>query len=336
MAEYSKINLIETSKKWFDPPSHVLPAYDENGDMKSILDVYDFQHMLEEYLIELEIRNYSRNTITTYRSVIKNLLDYLESVHDLFDEKKFLRSFKDYIQHLKREQIVSLDFIHLVTVVSKKFLEFHNLYFLDEVQTPKRGKSLPKSLNEIEIEGLINAFDYKIDEYSTNLEIKARLRNKLVLTLLYSSGIRVSEIVSLIIKDIDLKERTIRIRGKGEKDRVVLFDNDTKQLIEDYIDVRDSTSDYLFINKGNSPLTTRYVQLMIKDYAKEAGIKKKVTPHILRHSFATHLLRDGVDIRVIQQLLGHSNLSTTQIYTSVDMDTLKIIYDTARMSIFKQ
>lgn len=334
MAEYSEINQIKTSKKWFDPPDTGLPIYDEDGNRKSILDIYDFQDMIEEYLIEIEIRNYSRNTIITYKSIIKNLYEYLKSVDDLYDEKRFLKSFKQYIQHLKRDKFASQNYIYLVTVVSKKFLEFHSLYFLDEIHSPKRTKSLPKSLNESEVEKLINAFDHDVDEndkYEDPNKIKVRLRNKLVLTLLYSSGLRVSELVSLIIKDIDLQERTIRIRGKGDKDRIVLFDNNTKELMEKYINIRNSTSDYLFINKLNNPLTTRYIQVMIKEYADEAGIKKRVTPHILRHSFATHLLKNGVDIRVIQQLLGHSNLSTTQIYTSVDMETLKNVYDKARM-----
>ena len=123
----------------------------------------------------------------------------------------------------------------------------------------------------------------------------------------------------------------MRIRGKGDKDRVVLFDNNAKSLIEKYMIIRESDSDYLFANRLSNPLSTRYIQIMIKDYGKKAGIDKKVTPHILRHSFATHLLKNGVDIRVIQQLLGHSNLSTTQIYTSVDMETLKNVYDKARM-----
>ena len=127
---------------------------------------------------------------------------------------------------------------------------------------------------------------------------------------------RISELTGLISRDIDFEERTIRVRGKGEKDRIVLFDEKTKDLLMEYLDLRDSDSEY--------------VQIMIKKYADKAGIRKKVTPHILRHSFATHLLKNGVDIRVIQQLLGHSSLATTQIYTSVDMDTIKTLYDHAK------
>ena len=131
-------------------------------------------------------------------------------------------------------------------------------------------------------------------------------------------------------KDIDFEERTIRIRGKGDKDRIVLFDEDTKKLILQYLNIHENESEYLFLNRSGNKISSRYVQRMIKKYAKKASISKKVTPHILRHSFATHLLKNGVDIRVIQQLLGHSSLSTTQIYTSVDMDTIKEIYDIAK------
>ncbi|HEX3012934.1 MAG TPA: tyrosine-type recombinase/integrase, partial [Methanobacterium sp.] len=134
----------------------------------------------------------------------------------------------------------------------------------------------------------------------------------------------------LHIDNVDLRERTIRIRGKGEKDRIVLFDDRTKGLIEEYMEKKDDDSPFLFVNRSGNHLTPRYIQMMIKDHAKAAGIKKRVTPHILRHSFATHLLKNGVDIRAIQQLLGHANLSTTQIYTSVDMHTLKNAYDKAK------
>jgi integrase/recombinase XerD len=158
-----------------------------------------------------------------------------------------------------------------------------------------------------------------------------RLRNKVILALLYSSGLRVSELVMLHTDSIDLHDRTLRIRGKGEKDRIVLFDEETKELLEEYLLVRGYQSDYLFVNRSGNHLTPRYIQMMIKDYATVAGIKKRVTPHILRHSFATHLLKNGVDIRAIQQLLGHANLSTTQIYTSVDMHTLKNVYDRAKL-----
>ena len=305
-----------------------LPIY-KNGEKVHLLEYYDFDEMMEDYLVELEIRNYSLNTIKTYSSILNNFYRFLLQEKKLYEEKHFLRTFKRYIQHLKRDKQVSQNYIYLVTVVVKKFLEFNHIYFLDEISAPKRTKSLPKSLNEKEVEGLIDAVSYDLEKDSPS-KIKIKTRDKLILSLLYSSGLRVSELVNLIIKDIDFEERTILIRGKGEKDRVVLFDTHTKSLILEYLNLKDETDKYLFTNRQGNPLTPRYVQIMIKKYGEIAGISKKVTPHVLRHSYATHLLKNGVDIRVIQQLLGHSSLSTTQIYTSVDMDTIKSVYDQAK------
>ena len=294
----------------------------------SILEDYDFPEMIEDYLIEMEIRNYSRNTIKTYKSIVINFYNFLLAEKNLTDERRVLRAFKKYITHLKRDKNVSQNYIYLVTVVVKKFFEFGGIHILNEIKTPKRTKSLPKHLNEQEVKNLIHAFD-KAENLSKHAQLR-NLRNKVILALLYSSGLRVSELVYLHTDNVDLRERTIRIRGKGEKDRIVLFDDATKLLIEEYIEKKDDDSPFLFINRSGNHLTPRYIQMMIKDQAKAAGIKKKVTPHILRHSFATHLLKNGVDIRAIQQLLGHANLSTTQIYTSVDMHTLKNAYDKAK------
>jgi len=298
----------------------------------NILEAFNFPEMIEDYLIELEIRNYSRNTIKTYRSIINSFYKFLQGEEKLNSEHLVLRTFKRYIRYLKREKNVSQNYIYLVTVVVKKFFEFGGLDMLQEVKAPKRTKSLPKSLNEDEVKNLISALDdYQSFDTPSSYSESLRLRNKLILALLYSSGLRVSELVPLKTDILDMDERTVRIRGKGEKDRIVLFDQNTKVLMEEYLEKRSNDSEYLFVNRSGNHLTPRYVQMMIKDYARIAGIKKKVTPHILRHSFATHLLKNGVDIRAIQQLLGHSNLSTTQIYTSVDMQTLKTVYDRVKL-----
>lgn len=306
----------------------MLPSYNEYGDKLHIKEVFDFEEMLENYTIELEIRNYSENTIKTYSSIIRNLIDFINTEEDLYEGRKFLASFKKHLRHLKSDRDVTQDYTYLYTVVCKKFLEFNGIYFLDEVKNPKRTKALPKSLNEHEVQDLINAI--QITEEDSKLKQNAKKRDKVILEVLYSTGLRISELVELLKKDIDFDERTIRVRGKGDKDRIVLFDERTKNLITNYIDEQNQRSEYVFINKNGRKLTPRYIQMMIKEYAKKAGIKKKVTPHVLRHSFATHLLKNGVDIRVIQQLLGHSSLSTTQIYTNIDMDTIKSVYDQAR------
>lgn len=296
------------------------------------LDEIGFDDLIEDYVLEMDIQSYSENTLKTYSSILHSFYKFLLKQKRLDDEKGLLRSFKKYLQHLKRDNEVSQNYLYLVTVVIKKFFEFAEIDFKEEIKAPKRTKSLPKSLNEQEAYDLIHAMDKYYDPEKNNPQNISRLRNKLILTLLYSTGLRVSELIKLEIKSIDFDERTIRIRGKGEKDRIVLFDETTLDLINDYLDKRGVENKYLFVNQRNNKLTSRYVQYMIKEYAEEANIERKVTPHILRHSFATHLLKNGVDIRAIQQLLGHSNLSTTQIYTSVDMHTLKDLYDGAMVT----
>lgn len=289
----------------------------------------EFEDKIEDYILEMDIQSYSANTLRTYKSILNNFYNYLLEQKKIKDKKSILRTFKKYLQHLKNDKHVSQNYLYLVTVVLKKFFQFSEIDITEDIKAPKRTKSLPKSLNEQEVYNLIHAKDGEYDPEKTNPRNITKLRNKLILTLLYSTGLRVSELIKLKINAIDEKERTIRVRGKGEKDRIVIFDDDTLNLIHEYLDKRGVENEYLFVNLKNHTLTPRYVQLMIKEYAKEANINKKVTPHVLRHSFATHLLKNGVDIRAIQQLLGHSNLSTTQIYTNVDMHMLKDVYDHA-------
>lgn len=288
-----------------------------------------FQDNIEDYILEMDIQSYSSNTLKTYKSILNNFYKFLLEQNRVNNDKAILRYFKKYLQYLKREKNVSQNYLYLVTVVIKKFFEFSEIDVNEEIKAPKRTKSLPKSLNEQEVYDLIHARDDEYDPEKTNPQNITRLRNKVILTLLYSTGLRVSELIKLKTDSIDENERTIRVRGKGEKDRIVIFDKRTLDLIHEYLDKRGVENEYLFVNQRNEMLTSRYIQLMIKEYAEKANITKKVTPHVLRHSFATHLLKNGVDIRAIQQLLGHSNLSTTQIYTSVDMHTLKNVYDDA-------
>lgn len=290
-------------------------------------------YQIEEYLLELDIQNFSENTIKTYKTVLNAYNKYLiyES-KPIRKETDLLILFKKYIQHLKRDNNDSINYLYLVTVIIKKFFEFHNLSIHEKITIPKRTKSLPKSLNEKEVYKLLHVKDKEYDPKNKGYNNFTKLRNKLILTILYSTGLRVSELVNIKLEDIDLENLTIRVRGKGDKDRIVLFDDETLYLLNKYLKKLPENSELLFLNKKREKISTRYIQMMIKDYAKAAGIKRKVTPHILRHSFATHLLRSGVDIRAIQQLLGHSNLNTTQLYTSVDMHTLKGMYDEARLN----
>lgn len=286
---------------------------DKNGNKINILDVYNFNKIKERYITSLKNNNYSQNTIKTYSSIIHKFTTYLKNQIAIYNEKEFIKYFNSYILYLKQVKNVSQNYIYLVTVVVKKFLEFNNIHFLDSITTPKRIKSPPNFLTQKEVKQLLDSITW--DENSdSDFRIITKLRDKLIVTLLYSSGLRVSELINLTVDNVNFEGKQLSIVGKNNS-RVILLDESTKQLIQKYLEKRTQKSNYLVVNKSGNPLTPRYVQLMIKKYGNESGIEKKITPHILRHSYATHLFEQGVNIKIIQQLLGHSNLSTTQIYS---------------------
>lgn len=286
---------------------------DKNGNKINILDVYNFNKIKENYITSLKNNNYSQNTIKTYSSIIHKFTTYLKNQIAIYNEKEFIKYFNSYILYLKQVKNVSQNYIYLVTVVVKKFLEFNNIHFLDSITTPKRIKSPPNFLTQKEVKQLLDSITW--DENSdSDFRIITKLRDKLIVTLLYSSGLRVSELINLTVDNVNFKGKQLSIVGKNNS-RVILLDESTKQLIQKYLEKRTQKSNYLVVNKSGNPLTPRYVQLMIKKYGNESGIEKKITPHILRHSYATHLFEQGVNIKIIQQLLGYSNLSTTQIYS---------------------
>ena len=286
---------------------------DKNGNKINILDGYNFNKIKESYITSLKNNNYSQNTIKTYSSIIHKFTTYLKNQIAIYNEKEFIKYFNSYILYLKQVKNVSQNYIYLVTVVVKKFLEFNNIHFLDSITTPKRIKSPPNFLTQKEVKQLLDSITW--DENSdSDFRIITKLRDKLIVTLLYSSGLRVSELINLTVDNVNFEGKQLSIVGKNNS-RVILLDESTKQLIQKYLEKKTQKSNYLVVNKSGNPLTPRYVQLMIKKYGNESGIEKKITPHILRHSYATHLFEQGVNIKIIQQLLGHSNLSTTQIYS---------------------
>jgi integrase/recombinase XerC len=190
------------------------------------------------------------------------------------------------------------------------------------ISNPKREKKLPKYLNYDEMDRLLDSID---------ISSKEGIRNKLIIELLYSTGVRVSELVNIKIRDIKIKDCQISILGKGNKERIVLFGSVAKDLIKDYItayreDFSGNISDsFLFIDKGR-PLSTNKVELILKDVLKRSCLKLNISPHTLRHTFATHLLDNGADLKSVQELLGHENLKTTAIYTHVSNERLKRVF----------
>jgi integrase/recombinase XerC len=196
----------------------------------------------------------------------------------------------------------------------------------ENLLTPKLPKKLPNFLYPEELQSLLDAPEQK----------DARgLRDRAILEVLYGTGLRVTEIKRMNMNDVDFDEGEIKVLGKGSKERIVLFGSHARTALERYLKegrpglVGGKKSPALFINRRGSRLTTRSVERMIVHYAKKAGLTKKVTPHTLRHSFATHLLSGGADLRMVQELLGHVSLSTTQVYTHITKERLKEVYDSA-------
>ena len=190
--------------------------------------------------------------------------------------------------------------------------------------SPKIPKSLPKSLSEEEVESLLNA---------PNIKTISGLRDKAMLELLYACGLRVSELVNILLTELSMTEGVIRITGKGSKTRLVPMGEEAVDWIKKYINesrneyFKKKTSKYLFITIRGESMTRQAFWYLIKRYSIIAQIKKPISPHILRHAFATHLINHGADLRVVQMLLGHSDISTTQIYTHVARERLKKIHE---------
>ncbi len=268
-------------------------------------------------------KKYSHNTIESYERDLKKLMEFThKSPSELHEEDMHA-----YLKYLSEQGLDERSISRNISCLKSfyKFLLIDHVVSespLENIEIPKLRKTLPHVLSEEEVNALLDiplndAFSY---------------RNKAMLELLYATGIRVSELVNLTRNDIDLENALLRTIGKGSKERIVpigeyairylsiyLLEYRSQLLKRDY-------NDYLFLNNHGKKLTRQGFFKIMKERAKEAGIKKELSPHTLRHSFATHLLNHGADLRSIQELLGHSDISTTQIYTHVSNDHLKENY----------
>ena len=286
------------------------------------------EKLLNSFKIYLKfVKNYSENTIASYFRDIKQFFEFVKKSNKNKVDKVF---FYEYLIYLQKDLNLTFRSINRKISSIKKFISFleKEKYIkynpIVDISHYKIPKKTPEFLNFEEIEQFLNFDDKKAS-------VEKNLRDKAIVELLYSTGLRVSELVSLNIEDLDFENNLIKVVGKGKKERIVIFGNTAKEKIKRYLDLRSSKvkKGPLFVNLKGKRLTSRAVQLIIKERAVKCGILKNVTPHVLRHTFATHLLNQGMDIRLIQKLLGHSRLSTTQIYTQVGIDKLIQIYDKA-------
>ncbi len=264
--------------------------------------------------------NYSELTIKSYQLDLTDFFGYVESkkINYLTITNQDVRGYLKYLDSCNlKNSTISRRISTLRTfynyLVDENIVEnnvFHN------VKNPKLEKKLPNYLNYNEMEELLESIDISTTE---------GLKRRLLIEMFYSTGCRVSEMINVKISDIDFTNKTIRIMGKGSKERIVYFGDYANKYLEAYLS-KVNCDKYLFTSKKGEKLTVNEVEQIVKDIMKHISIKTHVTPHTLRHTFATHLLNNGADIRTVQELMGHAYLSTTGIYTHVSSDRLKDIY----------
>lgn len=267
-------------------------------------------------------RAYSDNTVGAYMNDLNKYEEFLKK--DILEsDTEDLERYLKYIKNLESTTVA-----HKITSI-KSYFNYNikrgivSVNPADKVSRPKLTKHLPEYLTEEEVGKLLD------------VEVKSPYdyRNKTILELLYSSGIRISELVNIKTPNYDSEECLIRIMGKGSKERIVPLGDYAVNIMNDYMNnyrplINKKHTDYIFINNRGDKISRQFIFKVIKKEALKKGIKKDISPHTLRHTFATHLLKNGADLRIIQELLGHENISTTQIYTHVTNNKLKSDYET--------
>jgi integrase/recombinase XerD len=295
------------------------------------------QRKVEEFLTSLEVeKGYSENTRVAYKNDLSQFLDYLKTkavpaVNDWSEVKKdhlvayilSLKADREYASTTVARKVAAIkSFFHFL--VAEGFVRDDPTATLD---SPRVKKYLPRAISQEDVEKLLEAPGQSNEPRP--------LRDRAILELLYATGMRVSELVALNEGDVDLPSASVRCFGKGGKERVIPIYDRAVQAIEAYVSkgrvrlVRDAEQKALFLNQRGLRLTRQGLWLIVKGYVKGAGLKVPVTPHTLRHSFATHMLRGGADLRNVQELLGHANIATTQVYTQVSNERLREVYDEA-------
>jgi len=276
-----------------------------------VIKIKENLELINKFKNELNIEGYSLKTIDIYSLYLNLFQKYISK--DLKEVKS--DDVVNYLSYLKVEHKVSSATINLVLSIIKHFYnDFLKKNIMIDIKLPRKRKKIPVVLTSLEIKQLLKA-------------IKSQ-RNKLIVEFIFSTGVRISECVNMKIDDLDFKEYVGKvISGKGNKDRLIIISKKWVLDYKKYLEKRNKkiNSEYLFCNSTGKKLSVDTIQKFLKKAAKDANITKRVSPHVLRHSFATNLLENDVNIRYIQQLLGHANLNTTQIYTKVNTNKLKDI-----------
>lgn len=272
-------------------------------------------------------KRYPDTTITSYQKDIDNYYGFikLKKIDFINITKDEIRTYLKYLDELNYSKTT-------ISRILSTLRHFYQYLMIQKVVTvnmfkliknPKKDKKLPNFLQSDELQKI---FD------SINLETPLGIRNRLIVELLYASGLRVSELTNLTLDSINLNNREIRVLGKGSKERIVFFGDYAKKYLELYLSdsrpilLDKNKTNILLLNNNGDPISTRGIELVIDNVVRDAALKHNISPHVLRHTFATDLLNNGADLKSVQELLGHSSLSTTQIYTHITNERLRSVY----------
>jgi integrase/recombinase XerD len=282
---------------------------------------------LKEYLTTLKLeRNLSGNTVSSYKNDISSLLGFLEALAVTDPSQVSKKELNTFFSSLSKTGLSSNSAARYYSSIKGffRYLFIQNYIKenpMEKVSSPKLKKGLPLVLSVTEVDSILSRPD------TSNM---LGLRDKALLELLYACGVRVSELLGLKISDLFFNEEMIRVFGKGSKERLVPVGRSAVKWVNEYLiksrpmlEKKHKSENFLFLNKRGTKLSRMGIWKIVDKYVKDAGIKKEVHPHTFRHSFATHLLEGGADLRAVQEMLGHADISTTQIYTHIDREYIK-------------
>lgn len=288
------------------------------------------EQYIKKFINYLQLKNQSSYTITSYQNDLEKFLDFLnqEAISIEATDYKIIRNYlsylysKNYAKRTIARHISCLRSFYKY-LIKEKVVDKNPMQL---ISNPKQDQTLPKFLYEKELEQILAIPDTKTS---------FGLRDAVMLELMYATGVRVSELVSIQITDIDFYNRKIKVTGKGSKERYVLYGTRLQKLLDQYLSdgrnqlKKNKINQYLLLNHLGNPLTTAGVRTILNKILKVGAVKFHISPHVLRHTFATHMLNGGADLKSVQELLGHENLSTTQVYTHVSNERLRHVYLTA-------
>lgn len=286
--------------------------------------------LAEQFLNYLFVeRGLARNTISSYRADLKKFHSFLKKKGKTSVDNITREDIRNFLMDLKDKKL-SVNSIARNLICIKSFFKYliNERIIKDDItavlESPKLWKKLPDTLSIEEVDKII---------LKANFKNRQGIRDKAILEVLYGTGMRVSEAVNLKLRDINFEVGFLKCKGKGQKERIVPFGDKAKTAIKRYLKearpkfiLKKRDVPEIFLSRLGRPISRVSIWKMIKTYTRKANIKKNITPHTLRHSFATHMLEGGADLRVVQELLGHADISTTQVYTHINKDRLKSIH----------